>query len=290
MTGGVKGADRGVPRAGPARSRRQPPHPRRRAPGPHVRQAAGGHARLPRRHGRGALHRLPARRRRSTGSWPPSAPRCWRWPPRRPTAPTPTWSRRSTPRRPGGSSAPAPCSVPSRRCCWRRDPARAREIGRAHTAVYVRLPNYQSNLRRLGFTDDDFADGGSDRLVDAIVAWGDEHTVVDRVRAHFDAGADHVCVQALAGRPTGACRPDQWRALAAGPAGAGCAGRGRPGRTRPGWPGWRAEPQDADRRAGPRPRARRGLRPARRRRCVSGGSSRMTLPQVPQVSTTTPWA
>jgi probable F420-dependent oxidoreductase len=93
------------------------------------------------------------------------------------------------------------------------DPTRAREISRAHTAVYIRLPNYQNNLRRFGFTDDDFADGGSDRVIDAIVAWGDEQTITDRVRSHFDAGADHVCVQALpAGRrdvPAG-----QWRSLA----------------------------------------------------------------------------
>jgi probable F420-dependent oxidoreductase len=93
------------------------------------------------------------------------------------------------------------------------DPARAREIGRAHTAVYVRLPNYQNNLRRFGFADDDFADGGSDRVVDAIVAWGDEQAVLDRVRAHFDAGADHVCIQALV--PGAREVPtEQWRALA----------------------------------------------------------------------------
>jgi probable F420-dependent oxidoreductase len=93
------------------------------------------------------------------------------------------------------------------------DPTRAREIGRAHTAVYVRLPNYQNNLLRYGFTDADFADGGSDRLVDAIVAWGDEQAALDRVRAHFDAGADHVCVQAI----TAGARDlpdDQWRRMA----------------------------------------------------------------------------
>jgi probable F420-dependent oxidoreductase len=93
------------------------------------------------------------------------------------------------------------------------DPARARQIGRAHTAIYVRLPNYQNNLRRLGFTDPDFADGGSDRLVDAIVAWGDEQAVVDRVRAHFDGGADHVCIQALTAGPRDV-PTEQWRALA----------------------------------------------------------------------------
>ncbi|MBO0694015.1 MAG: LLM class F420-dependent oxidoreductase [Acidimicrobiaceae bacterium] len=77
------------------------------------------------------------------------------------------------------------------------DPEKAREVGRAHAATYVRLPNYQANLRRLGFDDSDFKDGGSDRLVDAVVAWGDLDRIAARVRAHFDAGADHVCVQVL---------------------------------------------------------------------------------------------
>jgi len=95
------------------------------------------------------------------------------------------------------------------------DPVRAREIGRTHTAVYIRLPNYQNSLRRHGFSDEDFADGGSDRLVDAIVAWGDEQTVLDRVRAHFDGGADHVCVQALMPRPRDV-PTEQWQVLAPG--------------------------------------------------------------------------
>jgi probable F420-dependent oxidoreductase len=93
------------------------------------------------------------------------------------------------------------------------DPARARQIGRAHTSVYVRLPNYQNNLRRLGFSDEDFVDGGSDRVVDAIVAWGREDMIVERVRAHFDAGADHVCVQPLPAKPRDV-PADQWRILA----------------------------------------------------------------------------
>ncbi|MDA8063773.1 MAG: TIGR03620 family F420-dependent LLM class oxidoreductase [Actinomycetota bacterium] len=77
------------------------------------------------------------------------------------------------------------------------DPSTAREVARGHTSVYVGLPNYQANLRRLGFEEKDLAGGGSDRLVDAIVAWGDEETIARRVREHFDAGADHVCVQPL---------------------------------------------------------------------------------------------
>ncbi|HVN50882.1 MAG TPA: LLM class F420-dependent oxidoreductase [Acidimicrobiales bacterium] len=92
------------------------------------------------------------------------------------------------------------------------DPARAREIARTHTAIYTTLPNYTNNLRRHGFGDDDFAGAGSDRLVDAIVAWGDEQTVADRVRAHLDAGADHVCIQVVT--PDYSPGIDQWRRLA----------------------------------------------------------------------------
>ena len=99
------------------------------------------------------------------------------------------------------------------------DPARAREIGRAHLKVYVRLPNYRNNLRRLGFGEDDFEGDFSDRLVDAIVVWGTEDDIVTRVRAHLDAGADHVCVQALSGPRD--VPVDQWRRL--GPALAGLA-------------------------------------------------------------------
>src|SRR3954468_3991918 len=77
------------------------------------------------------------------------------------------------------------------------DRARALEIARNGMAVYLRAPNYVGNLKRLGFTDEDVTDGASERLVDAIVACGDVSAAVDRVRAHFDAGASHVCVQVL---------------------------------------------------------------------------------------------
>src|SRR3954447_7578390 len=86
---------------------------------------------------------------------------------------------------------PDPLLCPEQAVLLETDPARAREIGRKHTAVYVRLPNYANSLRRFGFDDADFADGGSDRLVDAIVAWGDEDAIVDPVKRHLDAGADH---------------------------------------------------------------------------------------------------
>jgi probable F420-dependent oxidoreductase len=94
------------------------------------------------------------------------------------------------------------------------DPERARTTARSHMSMYVRAPNYANNLKRLGFGDDDLADGGSDRLVDAIVAWGTMDDALARVQAHLDAGADHVCVQILDADPMHLPRTE-WRELAA---------------------------------------------------------------------------
>jgi probable F420-dependent oxidoreductase len=94
------------------------------------------------------------------------------------------------------------------------DRAKALEIARKGMAVYLRAPNYLNNLKRFGFTDDDVADGGSERLVDAIVACGDVDAAVARVQAHFDAGASHVTVQAL-GEDLTAVPREAWRELAA---------------------------------------------------------------------------
>jgi probable F420-dependent oxidoreductase len=91
-----------------------------------------------------------------------------------------------------------PLLAPEQVVVLETEPARAREIGREHMGPYLRLPNYVNNLRTLGYDDADFADGGSERLVDAIVAWGDEEAIAGRVREHLDAGADHVAVQAYA--------------------------------------------------------------------------------------------
>jgi probable F420-dependent oxidoreductase len=77
------------------------------------------------------------------------------------------------------------------------DPVRARAAARAAMSIYVTLPNYANSLKRLGYTEDDLGGDISDRLVDAIVAWGDVDAIGSRVRAHHDAGADHVCVQVL---------------------------------------------------------------------------------------------
>ena len=80
-------------------------------------------------------------------------------------------------------------------------------------STYLGLPNYTNNLKRLGWTDADIADGGSDALVDAIVAWGTLDTVSARIRAHLDAGADHVCVQVLPADPR-ALPMAEWQELA----------------------------------------------------------------------------
>lgn len=78
------------------------------------------------------------------------------------------------------------------------DPAKARSAARTYMKTYVpRLPNYANNLRALGFVDADFADGCSDRLVDAIVAWGTEDKIRERIAAHHRAGATHVCILPL---------------------------------------------------------------------------------------------
>ena len=92
------------------------------------------------------------------------------------------------------------------------DPVEARRIARAGMKIYLSLPNYYNNLARLGFTEADWTNGGSDRLVDAIVAWGSPEQIAARVKQHHDAGADHVCVQVL---QDGMALPEkQFRALA----------------------------------------------------------------------------
>jgi probable F420-dependent oxidoreductase len=106
-----------------------------------------------------------------------------------------------------------PLLAPEQAVVLEKDPSTARQIARVHMATYLGLPNYTRNLNRLGFGEDDIANGGSDRLVDAIVAWGDVDAVVKRVRAHHDAGADHVCVQVLDADVRALPMP-QWRTLA----------------------------------------------------------------------------
>jgi probable F420-dependent oxidoreductase len=90
-----------------------------------------------------------------------------------------------------------PMLAPEQGFVLERDPARAREIARGHLKGYLALPNYRDNWLCHGFDEADLADGGSNRLVDALVVWGDEDAVVARIEEHLAAGADHVAVQAL---------------------------------------------------------------------------------------------
>lgn len=82
-----------------------------------------------------------------------------------------------------------------------RDPERARSAARRHLELYLTLPNYRDNWLRHGFDEEDLANGGSDRLVDALVAWGGEDAIRARVDEHIAAGADHVALQALGDDP-----------------------------------------------------------------------------------------
>jgi probable F420-dependent oxidoreductase len=77
------------------------------------------------------------------------------------------------------------------------DPAAARAVGRKTLAMSLTLPNYRNSYLRMGFASDDLDNGGSDKLIDAIVAWGDETSIRNRIQQHWDAGADHVCIQPL---------------------------------------------------------------------------------------------
>jgi probable F420-dependent oxidoreductase len=91
-----------------------------------------------------------------------------------------------------------PLLAPEQMAVLETDAGRARAIGRPRVQrPYLGLVNYTSNLRRLGWTDSDLAGGGSDALIDALVARGSAAQVAAQLREHLDAGADHVCVQLL---------------------------------------------------------------------------------------------
>ena len=87
------------------------------------------------------------------------------------------------------------------------DPTRARQLARAWARHYLELPNYAKNLVRMGFSEDEVTGDGSDRLIDATIAWGDADAVAARVREHLDAGADHVCVQYIDADDADLCLP-----------------------------------------------------------------------------------
>ncbi len=93
------------------------------------------------------------------------------------------------------------------------DATKARNLGRGAAQVYLGLPNYRNNWKRMGLKDSDFDNGGSDRFVDTTFAWGDEKAIAARVKAHFDAGASHVCIQPI--NPNGKFGDLDWRVLEA---------------------------------------------------------------------------
>ena len=106
-----------------------------------------------------------------------------------------------------------PLLLPEQTVLLTEDRDEARSLGTDWLRSYLALPNYANNLLRSGFTQEDVTTV-SDRLFDAIIAWGDEETVLRRVNEHLSAGADHVCVQVLTADPREFPR-DQWRSLAA---------------------------------------------------------------------------
>lgn len=108
----------------------------------------------------------------------------------------------------------APLLAPEFKVVLETDPARARALARDSLALYLTLPNYTNSFLRLGFTEDDLASGGSDRLIDALYAWGDDDRIRDRVTAFHEAGADHVALQVVDGGTRDALPREAWRRLA----------------------------------------------------------------------------
>jgi probable F420-dependent oxidoreductase len=106
-----------------------------------------------------------------------------------------------------------PLLLPEQAVLLTDDAEQARALGTDWLRAYLALPNYANNLLRSGFSADDLS-SVSDRLFNAIIAWGDEDAIVRRVNEHRAAGADHVCVQVLTADPREFPRA-QWRRLAA---------------------------------------------------------------------------
>lgn len=106
-----------------------------------------------------------------------------------------------------------PLLAPYQAVVLERDPGAARAAAREFVGTFLSMDHYARNVLRQGFTEEDVAGGGSDRLIDSLVAWGDVETIGNRVRAHHQAGADHVCLHVLG---AGSAMPlPQWRELAA---------------------------------------------------------------------------
>ncbi|MEW2562614.1 LLM class F420-dependent oxidoreductase [Streptomyces griseorubiginosus] len=107
-----------------------------------------------------------------------------------------------------------PLLAPELKVVLESDPTRARALARDYLAVYLGLPNYTNNFLRNGFTEDDLKDGGSDRLVDAVYAWGSEDGIRARIDEYLAAGADHVALQIVDGGPRYSLPREAWRRLA----------------------------------------------------------------------------
>lgn len=91
------------------------------------------------------------------------------------------------------------------------DAAKARELARPVASIYTGLPNYRNNWLRMGLSEEDFENGGSDKFIDATFAWGNVEQIKARIQEHFDAGADHVCIQPV--NPNGQFGDLHWEAL-----------------------------------------------------------------------------
>lgn len=111
-----------------------------------------------------------------------------------------------------GILGPGKVLAPEQGVVLESDPAKARALVREALAMYLTLPNYTNSWRRLGYSEEDIATV-SDRLVDGIFAWGSAAQIAERVKAHHDAGADHVCIQAITGAGIEGARK-AWRELA----------------------------------------------------------------------------
>jgi probable F420-dependent oxidoreductase len=107
-----------------------------------------------------------------------------------------------------------PLLAPELKVVLETDPTRARTVARDYLAMYLALPNYTNNFLRNGFTESDLTNGGSDRLVDAVFAWGDESSIRARIDAFLAAGADHVALQVVDGASREDLPREPWRKLA----------------------------------------------------------------------------
>lgn len=107
-----------------------------------------------------------------------------------------------------------PLLAPELKVVLETDPDRARSFARGSLGMYLSLPNYTNSFLRLGFAESDFADGGSDRLIDSLYAWGDEDRILARINDFHAAGADHVALQVVGEHSPAALPREEWRRLA----------------------------------------------------------------------------